>query len=218
MMMRQASGSVRVSARVKWLVAGTLCVLAGACSPAFFNNTTTLGGSAVGGRSDIQVLFINDTPFRALFTFGTYDPQNLDPDSDVGFTPEVDQFTVSADSAERLEGNSSSGVFTFTCGRAMSVGGRQLVQLLIDEDLDDDLEQSVLTEGVGFSAEPVDANNADEATAGRGASTLTLQGAEYQCDSLLVYTFSLDTSREECLGDTPLPEDCFLTDLEVLLP
>jgi hypothetical protein len=205
------------------MAAGGMLLLLGACAT-YYNMTTTLGGSMPGQRSGINVMFINNTPYRAIFTFGTYDAQNIpsiDPDDNLAFTPQFDQFFASDDASERLEGNTSSAVFTFTCGRALSVGGHQIIQIIQimeDEDLTGDLDESALTPGIGFSADPLDSDDADQPTAGTGDETVTLQGAEYQCDSLLVYTFSIDTANEECLGDTPIPDDCFITELDVLLP
>lgn len=215
---RRPSRMPRITRTTSIAMATLLLLLLGACAQTFFNMTSTLGGANPGTRSNIDVMFINNTPYRALFTFGTYDPQNLNQDSRVAFAPRFDQFTAAANAADRLEGNTSSDVFTFACGRAMSIGGRQLIRLLIDEELTANLDEAALTTGIIFSADPLDSDGADQPTAGTGPETVTLQGAEYQCDSLLVYTFSLDTARAECLAEPPIPDNCFITELDVLLP
>ncbi len=159
------------------------------CTPAaFFNNTTSLGGDVPGGRSNINVQFINKTPFRAIFTFGTYDPQNPD------FQPQFLQFFVDADPSNRLEGNSTSQVITFTCGRALSVGGDRLITIIDEKELGGAANQAALQPGIAFSDKPLDDPDADQPTAGRAIGIVTLQGAEYQCDSLLVYTFEVDST------------------------
>ena len=199
---------------------GLVCVLVlFACTPAaYLNNTVSLGGSTPGGRGSIQVGFINETPYRAIFTYGTYDPQNLDQDGSVSFTPGVGQFFVDADAANRLEGNSSSDVVTFDCGRALSLGGDQLIALIVENDLDGGLDPTALQPGIAFSGKPIDDPEGDQPTAGTAAAVVTLQGAEYQCESLLIYTFKLDAGRPECLAAPPLADGCFLVELDVILP
>jgi hypothetical protein len=176
-----------------------------ACTPAaFFNNTASLGGNSPGDRSDIAVAFINNTPFRAIFTFGTYDPLNPD------FEPQFRQFFVDPDADNRLEGNSESDVFTFDCGRAMSIGHEQMIARIHDAGLNNEegVDATALQPGIAFSDRPLDDPDAASATAGRDGGVLTLQGAEYQCDSLLVYTFEVDATQP----------DGFRIDLTVTLP
>lgn len=182
----------------------TACLLLplGCGSASFFNNTTTLGGDTPGQRSTINVAFVNKTPFRAIFTFGTYDPQNP------LFVPEFDQFIAGADPIKRLEGNSESAVFTFQCGRAMSLGGQELIDAIRDATLETPPNETALQAGIAFSDKPLDDPAADEPTAGRAVGVVTLQGAEYQCDSLLVYTFEVD----------PAEPGGFRIDLTVVLP
>ncbi len=178
--------------------AATLC-----CTPAaFINNTTTLGGTTPGSRGNISIAFINRTPFRAIFTYGVYDPQNPQ------FRPEFGQFAAGPDSTTRLEGNSESDTITFTCGRAISVGGDRLIQLIRDQNLVGDSDPAALQPGIAFSDQPLDSEDADQPTAGRATGVVTLQGVEFQCDSLVVYTFELDEESE----------DGFRISYEVLLP
>ncbi len=67
---------VRFSA-YRWIVLGacpvTLALLAGCFGGAevLFNQTASLGGGSVGARGDVQVLVINNTPFKAAFVTGT---------------------------------------------------------------------------------------------------------------------------------------------------
>jgi len=201
-------------------LAGVVCSLS--CMPAsWWNNTASLGGdvpltdSSPEGRSDIQVSFINNTPYRAIFTFGSYDPLSYDPVDFEGpngpnFVMEFDQFGVASDASTRLEGNTSSDIFTFTCGRAISVGGKELVQRLIEQEMIEvaEGEETVDQFGISFSDKPLDDAEADEPTAGRDAGLVTLQGVEFQCESLLVYTFELDENEA----------DGIRIDLKVVLP
>jgi len=194
-----------------WLRLAVLCVLAtlASCTPAaFFNNTVTLGGNVPGQRGGISVMFVNETPYRAIFTFGTYDPQNTTQNTAVSFPIEFDQLFVDADATNRLDPHSSSEIFTFSCGRALSVGGQRLVDLILENDLDEDANAIALRPlpdpvtgearsraGIAFSDRDLDADGASDPTGGWSEGVVTLQGAEYQCDSLLIYTFVQDGSQ-----------------------
>ncbi|UCD29237.1 MAG: hypothetical protein JSV03_01780, partial [Planctomycetota bacterium] len=108
------------------LGAGTLlsCTPGASIIESYFNNTTSLGGDTPGERGQVGVSFINNTPFRAIFTYGSFDPLYDE------FGPVIGQFVVDPDPTRRLEGNSSSTVFTFTCGRAIGIGDPQLIELI----------------------------------------------------------------------------------------
>ena len=173
---------------VRALLGGLLASLVSCTPTAFVNNTASLGGTTPGSRGNISVAFINKTPFRAIFTYGTYDPQNNQ------FTPQFGQFSATADASTRLEGNSESTPVTFQCGRAISVGGEQLIQWLKDQNLTGSADEAALQPGIAFSDKPLDDPDADQPTAGRVNGVVTLQGVEYQCDSLVVYTFDLDST------------------------
>jgi hypothetical protein len=211
----------------------------GGCTPAaFVNNTASLGGTTPGRRSNIQMAFINNTPFRAVFTFGTYDPQNTAQNLPVSFRPKFQQFFVDEDGVNQLNGFTDTDVITFVsagqndtggCGRAMSLGGERLVQLIEENDLNTasdgrelqlqalrpicDPQGNVPRAGIAFFAEASPGPGADacDGTAELAAyanPVITLQGATYQCDSLLVYTFEQDNSQPGGVR----------VDLEVILP
>ena len=48
-------------------------LLAGGCAIPLDNLTASLGGSTAAARGTVRVLFINNTPHRAVFTYGTFD-------------------------------------------------------------------------------------------------------------------------------------------------
>lgn len=177
-------------------------VLLFSCTPeAFLNNTSSLGGTNPGQRGDIRLLFINNTPYRAIFTFGTYDPQDQEDE------PQYLQYVVDAgqtatDFNRGLSGNTSTDEITFECGRTVSIGDQQMITRILDKDvdpLDGSLRYDVaLREGVFFSDRPIDdpEPNADNGTEVASAEPrVTLQGAEFQCDSLLIYSFELDDTQ-----------------------
>ena len=197
-------------ARLSGLYLMILVAVAGSvsCDPAavVLNNTASLGGTVPGQRGKIRVAFINNTPFRAIFTFGTYDPQNQYS------TPEFEQFYVDPDATNRLEGNSSSQTFQFTCGRVVSVGDAALIARIQSTRATrfngGPTSSAALQTGIAFSDRPLDDPAADQPTAGRSDPIITLQGAQYQCDSLLVYTFEADATQP----------DGYRIDLAVILP
>lgn len=199
--MRLADGIARVRA-VSWLAAVALAGTPGCDVDTFLNSTASLGGNTPGSRGNIRIGFINHTPFRAVFTYGTYDPQNPD------FQPRFRQFFIDASASNRLEGNSDSPIVTLTCARAVSLGGAEFIQRLKDANLVASASEEALEPGIAFSDRPLDDPQAGQATAGRAPAVLTLQGAEFQCDSLLLYTFELDDTQPSG----------FRVDLQVILP
>ena len=205
------------------LAVGTL-----ACTPAaFFNITTTLGGEVPGKRSNISVAFINNTPYRAVFTFGTYDPQNTAQNLPISFPIKFQQFFVDPDGVDRLDGFSQSNVITFTaspgvandpggCGRAISIGGERLITLIEEnrralEEAGNTIHDEALRPvcdpstnqpqaGIAFFSETspgpqINACDSASELAAWADPVITLQGAQYQCDSLLLYTFEVDNSQ-----------------------
>jgi hypothetical protein len=54
------------------------------------NSVASLGGNVAGGRGGVDIVFDNQTQYRAIFTFGIYDPQ------DQTSNPTYGQFVVDA--------------------------------------------------------------------------------------------------------------------------
>jgi len=169
---------------------------------AFLNNTASLGGSTPGQRGNLSVAFINRTPYRAVFTFGTYDPQ------DQNSVPVFSQFYVDPlrppDGFNRgLEGNESSDVISFLsggrpfCGRMLSLGGEEMIRRIRSRDarrLNDGAapDAAALEPGIAFSGKPIDDTTAPPDDFARRDAVDTLQGAEYPCGGLVIYTFQID--------------------------
>ena len=76
------------------------------CGVDFSNLAAPLGGDIAGSRGQVQIVFINNTTFRAVFTFGTYD--QTDPSSE----PDFSQFGHDP-AGLVLEGDSTSPVGVF---------------------------------------------------------------------------------------------------------
>lgn len=168
--------------------------------PALLNNTASLGGDTVGGRANLQVAVINNTPWRAIFTIGTYDPL-YQP-----FAPRFRQFWNDPTTAtNRLDAFTQSDTVTFNqCGRAVGVGNEEL----IDHILKNDTSAQQVTESSALrpltnsvTGDPmagvlfVDETDATLAPRAWSRGIRTLQGSEYLCGSLLIYTFEPDESQ-----------------------
>ncbi|HPD31391.1 MAG TPA: hypothetical protein PLL20_15465 [Phycisphaerae bacterium] len=138
--------------RFRWLIYGALAaLLAGslACEGnlqllAMLFNTSSLGGTTPGRRANLLVKFVNQTAYRPVFTFGTYDPLNDRPANDPYFPPKFRQFVIdTSGGGTRLEPYSESGVITFSgsglgdpggCGRAISLGTEDFIRRIEDDE------------------------------------------------------------------------------------
>ena len=120
------------------------------CSDFFRNQSAPLGGDQAGGRGTLRVLFINNTPQRAVFTYGTYDQ------GDPGFQPDFEQFGPLV-SDLNLDGDSSSAIRSVSCGRVFAIGSDGL-RALIAENVDATVIDEALVDGVAFFDVTADGN------------------------------------------------------------
>jgi hypothetical protein len=131
--------------RLQSLVLATTVLAAGGsfgCSPelSLLFNFSSLGGSIPGRRAQLNVKFVNQTPYRPVFTFGTYDPLNVPSDATNSFPLKFNQFVIDTSTGgTRLDAFSESDVITFQatklgdpggCGRAISLGGEDFIKLI----------------------------------------------------------------------------------------
>jgi hypothetical protein len=140
----------------------------------------------------IQVGFINNTPFRAIFTFGAYD--------------QYDQESLPTVFGQlRLEGNSSSAQVAQPCRQAFSVGGAELIRLINENDADPSInvtDPHALIRGVNFSGAPLGDPLEAEPTEGTAEGLVLLSGVDFTCErtnirqttgtGLLLFTFEQD--------------------------
>ncbi len=182
---RQSVSAYRMLLGVSLMAAVSGCGLDG-----LLNLTASLGGNTAGQRGNAEVLFINNTPFRAIFVFGSYD--NLDRDTQ----PALLSFSSSLDTLN-LEGNTESTVQQVQCARVFSIGGEGLLtraQANLEEDA---LEDVPLIEGVYFSSAEVGDENADEPTEGIALPLDANIGPDFECGSLLIYRLEFDDDGPE---------------------
>ena len=168
-----------------------VAVVAGAsgCGEAFINQTASLGSATAGGRGGVGVLFINNTPHRAVFTFGSYDL------TDGTYQPDFGQFGL-AESSAILDGNSTSELLAIHCARVFSIGGPRLLAL-IDENLPEaTVDDGAVIEGVGFfsspSGDPDGDGSGDPIDEGSAPPFEALLGVDFPCNALLIIRFEFD--------------------------
>lgn len=168
--------------RRRVLVATMLFV--GGCGGDFANLFESLGGDVVGDRGRIQALFLNNTPYRAVLTFGTYDQ------TDPTFVPDVRQFALD-DADLELGPDGASGIGSLDCARVFSVGGARMLALIAANGDPADVTAAALVEGVEFYEIPEDDNTNDNTTPdamlrGRAAPFEALLGVDFPCNAFLI--------------------------------
>ena len=169
------------------------------CGEAFVNLTASLGGDTAGERGTIRVLFINNTPHHAVFTFGSYD--QTDQFSQPGF----EQFGLSEFGAT-LEGDSSSEIISIECARVFSIGGPDLLTLIEQNLSEAALDEDASVEGVEFFSIPSDDAEGDDSgdpiSEGSAPPFEALLGVDFPCSALLIIRFEFDD-----LGPDPFRVD-----------
>src|SRR5262245_59399429 len=160
--------------RVRWrcgscaVLALSLAALVSSCTPSAFLNLT------VTRRGNIQIGFVNNTPFRANFTFGGYDV--------------TDQATVPVFGQLRVEGNTTAATQTQACRRTFSIGGAELIRLITVQGLTVN-DAPVLHQDIYFSNAPAGDPLAAAPTEGTAQQIVQLDGIDYQCSGVLVFAF-----------------------------
>jgi hypothetical protein len=153
----------------------------------FLNQTASRGGDIAGASGNIEVIFINNTPHRAVFTYGTYN------NTDQFAVPTTRQFVAQAGRAT-LEGDALADIETLPCDRAFSIGDSELLRLIrenLDEAVLETLDPQALVEGVAFSSAPLGDENAAVATEGFSRPLRALLGVDFPCGAILVIRFEI---------------------------
>lgn len=162
-------------------------IFADGCAIPPANLTASFGGSPAGSRGSIRVLFINNTPQRAVFTYGTYDQ------TDQFSQPDFRQFGL--DSTDpNLDGDSessidpASGQSPLICARVFSIGSPDLLRL-IDENLSGaTVIDNALSNGVEF----FDAGDAEAGSVGFAPPLEALLEVDFPCAALLIVRFEVN--------------------------
>lgn len=157
------------------LAAAGLLSGGGCGSPDFFSNNVTLRNGS------IEFQFVNDTDFRAAFTFGVYDGLDQTPGAAL-----VDQ--------ARVEPRTPSPAITQACRRIAVLGTNELIGRAVDADFEDDadFDQDAFVAVVNFSDADATSPAAGQPTAGFAAGRAVLLGVDYDCGDRLIFTFVED--------------------------
>ena len=155
------------------------------CTGDSLNLTASFGGATAGGRGEVQVLFINNTSHRAVFTVGTYD--QTDPDDE----PDFSQFGHD-DGGLILEGDAGSPIGSLDCARVFSIGGPRMLALVEENVSDEDLLTEALIEGVEFFSVDGDDEAAAPVSEGTAPAFEALLGVDFPCSALLIIRFEED--------------------------
>ncbi len=150
----------------------------------FFNQTASLGGSTVGARGTVQVLVINNTPFKAAFVTGTYDQTDIDS------APAFQAFGLDAADAN-LDGNEDN-LTSMQCGRVFSVGSAGFLAALDNNAGLDALPEDARDEGVRFFSENLVDGVTEFVNEGFAPPIERLLGTDYDCNSLLICYLEFD--------------------------
>lgn len=152
-----------------------ICLSTG-CTPELIRNLT----QEVTGNVILQ--FVNNTDFRAVFSFGTYDAFDRDPPGPAT----LQQLRIET-------GTTSNGV-TVTCRRNVAIGTEEFVQRIVDVNADatPNFDPEAFDTVVRFSSAPQDSQASGLPTAGTADGVTLLLGVDYTCDDLILFTFSAD--------------------------
>jgi len=163
---------------VKIWLGGLLLVLGGCSGRLIANLTEERSGS-------VTVVFINNTAYRASFTFGSFD----DLDRDFANT-QVDF------QQRRLEAHSSTPPISLNCQRDFAVATQKLVDRLvaINADQQSGFDRDAFAATVSFSDAPTDSDAAALPTVGTAEGIILRLGNDYSCEDQLLITFEQDAT------------------------
>lgn len=176
--MKMATGRSHV---VRAVIVGASIVLAGAnvsCNGDFVANLTE------EASGNITVSFNNNTRFRAVFAFGSWNSLDRTPPGPVS----LQQL--------RIEARQTVAPATLPCRRNFAIGTDELLQRVIDTNgtaaagFDPDVFVSV----VNFSSADANSDAATLPTAGTAAEFRALLGVDYKCGDRLIFTFQEDAA------------------------
>ena len=192
----------RTAFRLSGIVLAILLLATSCSTETFLNQTASLGGDTAGSAGNIYVAFINNTPYRAIFTYGTYN------NTDQTAVPALRQFVGNVNGSV-LGGNDVANMVSIGCNRVFSIGDSELLRLIEENRTDaDTLDAEALVQGVAFSDAPLGDENAGIATKGFAPPLRALLGVDFPCGAILVIRFEVDE-----LGEAP-----FRIDFEIIPP
>jgi hypothetical protein len=132
---------------------------------------------------DVQVQFINTTPYRAIFTYGSYDAwDQLTPGA-------VNMFQT------RIEGNTTTDPNTVTCARDVVIGTQAFLDRATATKADlsaTNFDAEAFQPTVSFSSGATGSPTAGLPTQGTALGVDKLLGVDFSCGDLLIFKFVQD--------------------------
>ncbi|MCH8806298.1 MAG: hypothetical protein IH986_09450 [Planctomycetes bacterium] len=152
-----------------------LASFGGCLSPTFLANQTAVRSG------NLTFDFVNNTRFRASFSFGTFDALDRSP-GNVGFEQ------------MRLEAGLSASPTVAQCARNAVIGTQEFIDrvLATDSDQTDDFDADAFSTVVHFSSAPADSATAGLPDIGTATGLELLLGVDFSCDDRIVFTFEED--------------------------
>ena len=176
-----------------------LGLAAGCDVDTLLNRTASFGGDTPGQRSQLRIVVINNTPYRAIFNTGVYD------DLDRNTQPQIGQFGNDPDRL-RLEGNSTTGVFVPDCARVFAVGTPELLSFIEDNLPESEVDPCTMIEGVFFFSGELSSEECAQPTEGVAPPFEARLGVDFACNSFLTIRLEIDD----------VGPDAFRIDFEVI--
>lgn len=163
-----------------------VCLLAATVGAANLSCITSAGDTfhylTQERAGNVSVQFINNTPFRAIFSFGTYDSLDRNPPGPVSLNQ------------QRLEANSVSTPVAAPCRRDAALGTAEYIQRVVDTkgDTGNNFDADAFNPVINFSSAPQGSTSEALPTEGT-ADGLTLRlGVDFKCGDTIIFTFEVD--------------------------
>ncbi|MCA9243584.1 MAG: hypothetical protein KDA32_06495 [Phycisphaerales bacterium] len=166
--------------RTRWLGLTCLCLpLLGGCNAALIRNLTE------ESQGNVSVQFINNTPFRAVFSFATYDAFDRNPPGPMDFRQQA------------VEANSSTAPTNLICGRNLAVGTQALIDraILTGEQSQAGFNSQQFNAVVNFSSAAAGTAAENLPTAGTADGLEARLGLDYSCGDLAIFIFEQDPNE-----------------------
>jgi hypothetical protein len=132
----------------------------------------------------ITVVIINNTPYRAAFSLGSYDALDRDPPGPIDFIQ------------RRIEGNTTSALLTLECRRNVAIGTAEMIARAIDNGLHEEegADLDAFVPEVNFSSAPADSAAAASPTVGIAEGREVRLGVDFGCGDELIFTLLEDAA------------------------
>lgn len=158
-------------------LAGCVLALTGCSGDFIANQTEELAGN-------ITVVFINNTPFRASFSFGAFNALDRNPPGSMVFQQ------------IQVEANTSSNTSTISCRRDFAVGTEELLIRAVQTNSTSlgGFNPDIFRDDVAFSSAPLTAVGNGLPTDGTAKGRNFRVGVDYTCEDQLLVSFEVDDS------------------------